>query len=94
MKSKVKRRRAAAEIAVNLVARNVLQGLRKLNWASWQKNYASKAKNLDKVIVMLTRLSREALLREKFREEMRTPTGGKRIPTRRDLTDITGVNLI
>jgi hypothetical protein len=94
MKSKAKRRRTAADVAVNLVARNVLRGLRMLDWEKWKTEYVSKPDNLEKVVAILARLSREALLRERFREELRAQQSGKRPPTRQDLTELTGVNLM
>jgi hypothetical protein len=90
MKSKSNRRRSAAEVAVNLVARNLLQGLRKLDWEKWKKNYASNPNNLEKVVGILGRLSREALAREKFREELRAEQAqrDKRAPTIEEIEDV------
>ena len=96
MKTKVtRRRRAAAELAANLVARNVLEGLRLLDWEKWKTRYASNPKNLEKVVGILARLSREALARERFREELRLEEApeAKRAPTRREVSDVTGIRL-
>ena len=92
----MKRRRAAAELAVNLVARNVLQGLRLLDWEKWKTRYASNPKNLEKVVGILARLSREALARERFREELQADEAAKakRPPTRREVAELTGMELL
>lgn len=96
MKGKATRRRTAAELAVNLVSRNLLQGLRRLDWERWKKNYASNPKNLEKVVGILARLSREALARERFREELRAEdrAKAKRAPTRREVAELTGMELL
>ena len=91
-----KRRRAAAELAVNLVAKNVLQGLRLLDWEKWKTRYVKNPKNLEKVVGILARLSREALARERFREELLAEDAAKtkRPPTRREVSDMTGMELL
>lgn len=96
MKSKTKRRRNAAELAVNLVARNLLEGLRVVDWEKWKRRYVKNPKNLEKVVGILARLSREALARERFREELRAEdaTKAKRAPTRREVSEITGMELL
>jgi hypothetical protein len=93
MKTKTSRRRHAAEVAVNLVARNLLQGLRQLDWEKWKKSYAKNPKNLEKVVGILARLSREVLARERFREELRAEYEDKRPPKKAELSDLTGVRL-
>jgi hypothetical protein len=59
MKTKPTQRRNPADVAVRLVARHLLKGLRKVDWDEWRKSQVEDTKKLEGTIGLLARLSRE-----------------------------------
>ena len=80
MKTKPTQRRNPADVAVRLVARHLLKGLRKVNWDEWRKEQVEDAKKLETTIGLLARLSRELRAQDAERD--------KRAPTVQEIEDV------
>ena len=80
MKTKPAPRRNPADIAVRLVARHLLKGLRGVDWDEWRKSQVADTKKLETTIGLLARLSRE--LRAQDAEH------DKRAPTTQEIEDV------
>ena len=73
MKTRTTQRRNPADIAVRLVARHLLRGLRKVDWEKWEETYVKDPEKLEKTITLLARVSRELRAEETDRDS-RAPT--------------------
>ena len=70
----------AADAAVRLIARHLLQGLRKMDWQEWKEKYVRDPEKLEKTVGILARLSRELRAQEAEKE--------KRAPTAEEIEEI------
>lgn len=80
MKTKPTQRRNPADVAVRLVARHLLKGLRKVDWDQWRQTQVEDPKKLETTIALLARLSRELRAQDAERD--------KRAPTLEEIEDI------
>jgi len=80
MKAKTTQRRNPADVALRLVARHLLKGLRKVDWDKWRQSLGEDQKKLESTLALLTRLSKELRAEEAERD--------KRAPTAEEIEEI------
>ena len=71
------------DAALALASENICESLLDFDWPSWKQQIKGDSASLKDLITVLARLSREVLVREKYRDELAAEQSAKasRAPT-------------